>query len=456
MKLNNMLDNFITSVISNPITIAFLVIIAVYSIMKIVENKMLYEFINQYLKEINEHQRRSIFYSQVLEKFNRYKEENSYAEINITSFTEEIAANLTYKKQYILDKIRTLKNASSVCILLGVLGTFVGLSTMLLTVNTNDIINSLPQTISSMQTAFTTSIFGIVFSILLGLFLRIKDAEHVLIQLMLKIENLLTAEVTHAKAKVMDSKIEDVKDTIKQISKSIEAIERFDKISKDLNDFNEDFLDGIESLKQLLEGSESSIKTFDQSVRKLDKQFNIMNIKFTNLFDIYEDQDEINKEILMDIKECTKNIYDSTDNQNKIKDYLESINNEFAVYEGNTKDLLENLIVHEDNVLLKHKELNEQQVILDNSIKNLSNIVSLTSKDVQDKLDMVFNYVDIYNEALSVSKKEQIKPQEAINTRPDEKYNHEEIYEIDNEMELNKNKKMFTVIKPISEDDLHD
>ncbi len=82
---------------------------------------------------------------------------------------------------------------------------------MLLCVDTKDIINSLPSTISSMQTAFTTSIFGVVFSLIIGYFTKIKDCEHVLIQIMLKSENLLTSEITHFKSERIDLKVEEVK-----------------------------------------------------------------------------------------------------------------------------------------------------------------------------------------------------------------------------------------------------
>lgn len=430
-----MISNLISSIFTNPVTVIFLVVTILYSVVKILENKSLYDFINENLGDVGNNYRRSRLYSQVIDKYNGYMQDVSHADINITSLTEEIVASLTFKNKFVLDKVRSIKNAPSICILLGVLGTFVGLSTMLLSVNTNDLINSLPQTISSMQTAFITSIFGIVFSLVLGFIVRDKDCEHVLIQLMLKIENLLTAEVTHSKSEVMDSKVEDVKNTIKQISKSIESIEKFDKISKDLNDFNDEFISGIEALKDLLEGSENSIKTFDQSVRKLDKQFSIMNIKFTKLFDKYDNQEDINKEILLDIKESAKNIYDSTENQAKIKEYIKNINAGFAIYERSAQDLLTKLISHEGEVLSSQVELKDQKIELDDTIKNLSAIVSSSSKDIEDKLSMIFNYIDIYKEAkniIYIDDNMNIKDLEA------DFFRSEEIYEVEKENEFEK------------------
>lgn len=450
MKLNNILSNLIKSVFTNPVTVIFLLLIIVYTVFKVLENRNLYDFIRRDLDDLNENYKNSRVYANVKSKYQIYMDEKDYADINVTSFIEEIASNLTYKNKYLLDEIKSIKNASSICILLGVLGTFVGLSTMLLSVNTKDIINSLPATISSMQTAFTTSIFGIISSLIINICIRHYNCEHNLLQLMLKLENLLTSEITNRKSSIMDTKIEEVKSTIKQISKSIEAIERFDKISKDLNDFNDEFISGIEALKDLLEGSGNSIKTFDQSVRKLDKQFNILNIKFNKLFDKYDNQDEINTEILLEMKETSKNIYDTTESQFKIRDYIKNLNAIFSLYERSAQDLLQKLISHEEEALIKQNNISTESIELENTVKDLSSIVNLASYDIQSKLDMVFNYIDLYKEASNVNKSE-------IESIDDT--NLEEIYEIEKEdiiQNSNDIRKIYPLLKDINEDDIND
>ncbi|RDY28347.1 hypothetical protein CHL78_005450 [Romboutsia weinsteinii] len=448
--MNNILSNLIKSVFTNPVTVIFLLLIIVYTVSKVLENRNLYDFIRRDLDDLNENYKNSRVYANVKSKYQIYMDEKDYADINVTSFIEEIASNLTYKNKYLLDEIKSIKNASSICILLGVLGTFVGLSTMLLSVNTKDIINSLPATISSMQTAFTTSIFGIISSLIINMCIKHHNCEHNLLQLMLKLENLLTSEVTNKKSSIMDTKIEEVKSTIKQISKSIEAIERFDKISKDLNDFNDEFISGIEALKELLEGSGNSIKTFDQSVRKLDKQFNILNIKFNKLFDKYDNQDEINTEILLEMKETSKNIYNTTESQFKIRDYIKNLNAIFSLYERSAQDLLQKLISHEEEALIKQNNISTESIELENTVKDLSSIVNLASYDIQSKLDMVFNYIDLYKEASNINKSE-------IESIDDT--NMEEIYEIEKEDIIQNSKdirKIYPLLKDINEDDIND
>ena len=420
------------NLIINCITIAFLITIIIYSVTQVLINKNIYNFISEDYKKLNEDYKRSILYSNVKSKYINYTIDNPHAEINITTFVEEVCSGFTFKNKFILDKIRITKNSSSTCILLGVLGTFTGLSMMLLSINTNDIINSLPQTINSMQTAFITSIFGIVCSILINIFLNSNDCEHILIQLMLKLENLLTSEITNQKSKEMDDKIEDVKSTIKEISTSIKCIERFDDISKDLMEFNKEFIYGINTLKDLLEGSQTSIKTFDQSVRKLDKQFSIMNMKFTRLFDTFESQEDINKEILLDIKETSKNIFTTTETQSKTKDYLRSLSANFALYERTSQDLLNKLIEHENRITKTQGELNEEQINLDTTVKHLASVIALSSQDIEQKLNMIFDYIDIYKEASTIN---------AMQNDIFKKSSNDEIYEMKNEIAKTSNNK---------------
>lgn len=406
----------------NILTVFFVLVILTYSIINIILNKALYNHINNDYINLNEHNQRSVMYKSIKEKYDLYLLENSHAQVNITTFIEEICSNLTFKKRYVLDNIKSIKNSSSNCILLGVLGTFVGLSLMLLSINTSDIINSLPQTISSMQTAFITSICGIVSSIVLNAILSHNDCEQILTMFMLKCENLLTSDITHNKSKDLDNKIEDVKDTIKQISKSIESIEKFDDISKDLNKFNKDFINSIKTLENLLLGSSDSIRVFDQDIRKLDKQFNILNIKFSKLFDKYDVQEDINKEILLDIKLTSKNINESVENQYKMREFLRSLSANFALYERTAQDLLVKLVDYEKNLSNMQGNINKEQINLDQTVKHLASVIAISSQDIDEKLNMIFDYIEIYKEAVAMDymKEDRYKPE-----------NQEEIYDIE-------------------------
>ena len=379
-------------IVINNITIVFLIITILYSILNIISNKSLYNFIKEDYKKLNKDYKNSELYINTKAKYNKYVLDNTNANINISSFIEEMCTDFNFKDKGILEKIKAIKNSSSTCVLIGVLGTFVGLSTMLLSINTNDIINSLPASINSMQTAFITSICGIICSIIINIFINRKDCESALVQLMLKLENLLTSEVTNLKAIEADNKIEELKDTIKQISKSIESFESLEEVSTNLIEFNKEFTNGIKALEDLLGESKHSIERFNKGLSSLDKQFTIINLKFNNLFDKYDLQEDISREILNDIKETSK--------------YLNELNNYFSLYESNSQDLLLKLISHENTIISNEQNFIDGGNALNNSIEHLSNIVNDLSNCMADKINLILNYMDLYKEAIEMSSEE--------------------------------------------------
>lgn len=379
-------------VVINSITIVFLIITILYSILNIISNKSLYNFIKEDYKKLNKDYKNSELYINTKAKYNKYALDNTNSNINISSFIEEMCTDFTFKDKGILERIKAIKNSSSTCVLIGVLGTFVGLSTMLLSINTNDIINSLPASINSMQTAFITSICGIICSIIINIFINRKDCESALVQLMLKLENLLTSEVTNLKAIEADNKIEELKDTIKQISKSIESFESLEEVSTNLIEFNKEFTNGIKALEDLLGESKHSIERFNKGLSSLDKQFTIINLKFNNLFDKYDLQEDISREILNDVKETSK--------------YLNELNNYFSLYESNSQDLLLKLISHENTIINNEQNFIDGGNTLNNSIERLSNIVNDLSNCMADKINLILNYMDLYKEAIEMSSEE--------------------------------------------------
>lgn len=385
--------------IINSITILFIALIITYTIFNLTANQKLYDFINEDYKSLSLDYKRNELYNKIKNRYKLYIQENKNANINLQTFIEEILSEFSYKEKTVLERIKKIKSASSNTILFGVLGTFIGLSAMLFTINTKDIVNSLPNTIDSMQTGFITSVFGIISSIIINSKIETKNCEQILTRLMLRIENLLTIEISHEKSKNIDEKIEDVKNTIKEISYSIKSIERFDQISKDLNEFNNQFISGVEALRDLLFGAKDSIQVFDKDIRQLDKQFSIMNMKFKGLFDKYDLIDETNKQVLENIKESSKSVKESIQVQENIKEYIKNTVSSFALYERLTQDLINKLLDFENDISNKNIEISKEHIKLDKSIQVLSEIIDSSSTKLNLKLD---NVIEIF-ESIEVS-----------------------------------------------------
>ncbi|GAA0713677.1 hypothetical protein GCM10008904_28250 [Paraclostridium ghonii] len=407
--MGSIISNLFTSIFTNPITLIFIGITIIHSITNVLKNNKIYDFVQEKLSELNLNPEESDIVSIANNKYESYKSTYPYAEINMNTFVEEVISDFSKDNKIIINEIKAVKSAPSLCILLGVLGTFVGLTITLASIDKGDIVNSMTLAIGSMQIAFATSIVGIICSVAINAYIKHRNCESILLQLMLKLENTMTVKSSNDKGEVLDSKLNEIKVCIKDISKAISAIERFDKISKDLHDFNDDFITSIAQLGNMLNGSNNSIKTFDQSIRKLDKQFSILNLKFVKLFDTYESQSEIYNEIVENIKESSKDIKTTNQSQLAIKDYIRDVTAGFALYERNIQDLMVKLISHENNLLIKQNNINENNIDLKADINKLTKVIDTQAKSIIDQLELVFKYLDIYKEALDITNAMSIK-----------------------------------------------
>lgn len=446
--MGNIILNLFTSVFTNPITLIFIGITIVYSLLNVIKNNNIHSFISEKLRELNLNHEESAILTIANNKYDNYKSMYPYAEINMNTFVEEVISDFSKDNKILIDEIKSIKSSPSLCILLGVLGTFVGLTITLASIDKGDIVNSMTLAISSMQIAFATSIVGIVCSILINSYIKFKNCENVLLQLMLKLENIMTVKSSNDKGEVLDSKLNEIKVCIRDISKAISAIERFDKISKDLHDFNDDFISSIEKLGIMLNGSHDSIKNFDQSVRRLDKQFSVLNLKFVKLFDTYESQSELYNEIVVSIKESSKDIKAVNQSQLTIKDYIRDVNAGFALYERNIQDLMMKLISHENNLLLKQTGMTEAKVNLKEDINKLTKTIDEQANSITNQLDLVFKYIDLYKEAINIS-----KTVETADSIVDNNYDSEAIYKLDKLYEIENTNQTFD-LDEIDEEEL--
>ena len=92
-------------VVINSITIVFLIITILYSILNIISNKSLYNFIKEDYKKLNKDYKNSELYINTKAKYNKYALDNTNSNINISSFIEEMCTDFSYKDKGILERI---------------------------------------------------------------------------------------------------------------------------------------------------------------------------------------------------------------------------------------------------------------------------------------------------------------------------------------------------------------
>ncbi|HSQ89919.1 MAG TPA: hypothetical protein VLM92_14060, partial [Romboutsia sp.] len=75
----------------------------------------------------------------------------------------------------------------------------------------------------------------------------------------------------------------------------------------------------------------------------------------------------------------------------------------FALYERSAQDLLSKLVDHEKQITDTQANLTDEQINLDTTVKHLASVIAISSQDIEQKLNMIFDYIDIYKEAVTMA-----------------------------------------------------
>lgn len=430
-----LLEKFGIGLLIIVVTVA---IIIIYCVNRILVNKKVYDNLCESLNELEKDCQNTDMYIMANRKYLKYKGRyDQPADVGIQSIIEEVVSELEVEGVHVLEHNKQIKNASSNCILAGVLGTFIGLTFVLLGMKEVNQ-TSINQAMGGMSTAFVTSIFGVSSSIILSFILSKMNTENKLLSIMLKLENIITSKDSTDKNEAFNQKINELKESIESISHSIKSIERFDQITTKLNKFNNGFIQTINELDDLLKSSKSSISQFEKNIGKLENQFNILNGKFNRLFGVYDNISESNEVVLESMNDVRENIKTSAENQVLINEKTSEMLSEFKKYEMNTREIIDNLSEKENklfesisslntNILYQTNNLDEQKealnklsesvraqmVLMDEqtealdtnlgqslerSLGQFERYVQTTNKIIENKLEILFKYVAMQDE----------------------------------------------------------
>ena len=188
---------------SNGITISISGLILIIMLVSLIFSLYIMKTINNLKRDFKEGEATGIFESEVLKNIvKKYREagENNVTEINTQAIIER---EFNVKLKILNTGERFVKHSSSLMIIFGLLGTFAGLtiavSKLVLTLNVNQesiesvsgVIDGLLSAIGGMSVAFTTSLVGIIGSIIITFIKVIINPVHMREELMVMTEEYL-------------------------------------------------------------------------------------------------------------------------------------------------------------------------------------------------------------------------------------------------------------------------
>jgi ABC-type transporter Mla subunit MlaD/biopolymer transport protein ExbB/TolQ len=324
---------------SKMIIIGTFFLILVITIRVVMQNISIYRHAKRELDMTYHNLDRSDFWKELIQ---RYDIENKHDDqhVEVQAFVESFMANYStkYGSRSMLSHINSIHSTSSTVILIGVLGTFVGLISALygLDLQGDAFQNSIQHVLDGMFTAFYTSVFGIVSSLIVSFVHKNWDAKHVLLQLTLRAENLLHTYAKHTwEGRIVDSLVK-VKDAIEEMHSSLQELDQFsetmEQTSENMRAYNEKFAESATILHGIFDNMETVGENFNKRMDNLNDYFNQLVSQFNN-------QEQVLKSIDDSIQHLTGDIKHFVD---ETSEHIEALGKDNKFYfENTTKKLTE-------------------------------------------------------------------------------------------------------------------
>jgi biopolymer transport protein ExbB/TolQ len=393
--LNEMsfLSSFSLVVIVTFVVIAFITCIALSRYYKA------YAVIKNFHKELSGDPQYSPFLQKITDDFRKYTARRS-KEFSTESYVESYLSEYRLENgRDLITPIKWVQSAGNIVILIGVLGTFIGLVLSLSEINSEQMSESVLQLLNGIHTAFYTSIFGIFASIVIHFFVKQLQAEHLLIQVMFKLENHLNKEIDTSKDDKLLSVMGEVKDAVQGINQSLSGLdlfsEKFATATHHLERFNEDFGENASKLIDHFADVEKLADALNQNIQTLDG-------RFASMIDAFSLQESLVKSLESNLKAYGSELKElSTSQQSLQQKQVESIEQFLGTlkeqktqtqafassFKAELKEVLENMSRFYDTTLSQQEKLIQSQERLEGKNTDLIQNVERSTASMKELVD---------------------------------------------------------------------
>ncbi|WP_289890990.1 MotA/TolQ/ExbB proton channel family protein [Virgibacillus pantothenticus] len=219
----------------------------------------------------------------------QYATKQQHEMVKVETFVQEQFSNWRMFHIPVVSLIKMVQMTVSVFILIGVLGTFIGLTTSLSSINLegNDIVSGVASVLAGIDVAFYTSIVGMGFSLVMTILLKVLNTEFMLTDIMLMTETRLEGAEENgmqrliAISKMINESIQHLQQTNKQSFETIEVAfagfqnytSSLERSAENLAVFNDGLSDNLQSFEQLFTDMQEVTDGFATSTRSLNENF---------------------------------------------------------------------------------------------------------------------------------------------------------------------------------------
>lgn len=249
-----------------------------------------------------------------------FEERQQKESLKIETFVQKKFSGFKLFHIPVIQLMRMVQMTISVFILLGVLGTFIGLTISLGSIQANEanLVENVTGVLSGIDVAFYTSIVGMGFSLVMTVLLRVLNTEYMLTDLMLQFESHLEAHERHGMNGLIHIS-ESIHHAILRLDKTNQGIvgafdgfkhytDGLEQAAKDLATFNEGLTANVADFHTLFEQMKIVTDGFKKGTAQL-------NAHFDSLFSYFKKADQKNERVAYIFETTYEKILDVTKTQ---------------------------------------------------------------------------------------------------------------------------------------------
>ncbi|MCL7748448.1 MotA/TolQ/ExbB proton channel family protein [Halalkalibacter alkaliphilus] len=257
---------------------------------------------------------------------------NQQESVKVETFVQNKFSSWRVFNIPVVSLIKMIQMTVSVFILIGVLGTFIGLAISLGSINAtgDQLVENVAMVLAGIDVAFYTSIAGMGLSLIMTVITRVANTEMMLTDIMLKTESFFEETEPDAMARLIDvsetinSSINQLRETNEQSLQSIvdsfhgfqEYTVGLQQSAKDLAKFNEGLSANLKDFTEIFNNVQEVTNGFDKGVTKLNKNFD-------QLFSYFYKMDQRNEKMTSAFTETYKKVAELTNSQTETMNHFQ-------------------------------------------------------------------------------------------------------------------------------------
>lgn len=269
-----------------------------------------------------------------LNKFQaEFEYKNQKENVKVETFIQKKFSSWRVFNVPVISLIKMIQSTVSIFILVGVLGTFIGLAMSLGSIDAtgDQLVENVTLVLAGIDVAFFTSIAGMGLSLIMTIVTRVANTEYMLTDIMLKTESYLEENEQDAMSRLIEvsetinSSIVQLRETnqesLQNIVDSFHGFQEYtvglEQSAKDLAKFNDGLSQNLKDFTVIFSGIKELTEGFDKGVSKLNKNFD-------QLFNYFYKMDQRNEKMTAAFTETYKIVKEVSTTQTETLNHFQN------------------------------------------------------------------------------------------------------------------------------------